>query len=126
MRKIIIMMILGVFFQACTVGNDIISDVKQVRATHKNANIDISDITGKYIAFGQHRDVVENYLKANNFSIYLQPAASDNTVPIIAIYNGCRMGFINFFGFYDEVKIVVVFENDAVKRVEGKLIYRAL
>lgn len=126
MKKMIIVVTLSVIFQGCTVSNNIISDIKQLRGKNNTANIDISNIARKYIAVGEHKSTVENYLMTNGFSLYYQSVAPDDTVSLVAVYDGSRIALIKFFGFYDEVRITIVFENNVVKSVNGKLIYLAL
>lgn len=104
--------------------NDIVDDVRLVRESNKDANIDISEIAKKYILIGTKKSVVESYLKERNFVLNNQPIAADKSQTLVAIYVENSL-FANV-GFHDEIRIIVVFENELVKSIGGKLIYRAL
>ena len=103
--------------------NDIIGDIKQVRQSNKDANIDVSGIVRKHILVGTDRKVVEDYLKARKFTLNEQPTAADGSQTLVAIYTDKAL--INV-GFHDEIRVIVVFSKNTVKSAGGKLIFRSL
>ncbi|HWV14192.1 MAG TPA: hypothetical protein VN030_02090 [Cellvibrio sp.] len=110
-------------FQGYALAGGIVDDVKQVRQSNREAVIDISDIAKKYISLASAKNSVEDYLQAQKFALHNQPMALDGSQTLIAVYAEKRL---LDFGFHDEIRVVVVFVNDKVVRVNGKLIFRAL
>ncbi|GGY24448.1 hypothetical protein GCM10011289_30080 [Paludibacterium paludis] len=126
MKKLATAILAGVFFivQGCAMANDIVGDIKKIRESNKDANIDISGIVKKYILVGTHKAAVENYLKEHKFSLNDQPIAPDRLQTLVAVY--VERNMLTSVVFHDEIRVIVVFENGVVKTAGGRLIYRAL
>lgn len=126
MRRMINVILAGFFivFQGFAIANEIFFDVKKVRKSNKSAIVDISEIVNKYISFGAQKISVDSYLKKNKFALNYQPIAPDRSQTLVALY--VEGSLLTSVGFYDEIRVIVVFENGIVKRADGKLIYRAL
>ncbi len=115
----------AVFFFIChgsAMAAEFVEDVRQFRATNKDASADISEIARKYIAAGQPQEAVERYLKARKFSLNYQPAAAGKAQMLVAVHAGKGPGI----GFHDEIRVIVTFENGLATSVNSRLIYRAL
>ncbi|HEY0586534.1 MAG TPA: hypothetical protein VGD52_10395 [Pseudoduganella sp.] len=111
-------------FHAGAIAADFVDDVKQFRATNKDASADISEIAKKYIAVGQTKEMVERYLTAQKFSLNYQPIAADQSQTLVATH--VEKSLAGSIGFHDELRVIVVFENGLARSVSSKLIYRAL
>lgn len=122
-KRFVFLLMAGLIFQGCAMAGDIVGDVKQVRQDNKEANIDVSDIVKKYISLSADRSAVEDYLKAQKFTLNNQPISSDGSQALVAIYS--EKSLLNF-GFHDEIRVIVVFVNNKVDRSSGTLIFRAL
>jgi len=100
------------------------SEAKGVRQSNKDANIDISDLVTKHIPAGTTKEAVESFLQRNKFSLNYQPIAPDKSQTLIAIF--AEKSLRTSFGFHDEIRVIIVFENGITKRASGKLTYRSL
>jgi hypothetical protein len=130
MKKIIFMM--GVCFfitlQGCDAGNNgtsenIMSEARQVWIKNKYADVNISGIASKYISPGKKKEEVDQYLKANGFTLHYYPATIKK--PEILLASRDIREIFNIFGSH-EVRIVVEFENDIVKVARGWLFYHTI
>jgi len=143
MKKAMAAIIAGflVIFQGCIMTGNIVSDAKQVRASNKKADIDISEIVQKYIPVGSKKETVDSYLMANKFSLYYQPKekldhdlrvnksyVTDTLQVLFATYKPplTSSGWYTNPFFYDVIRVVVVFEDDTAREVTGKIIIRSL
>ncbi len=123
-KRFIFLMITGLMiFQGYAIAGGIVGDVKQVRQANKEENINISDIVKQYISSSADRNTVEDYLRTQKFALNNQAVASDGSQTLVAIY--AEKSLLNV-GFYDEIRVIVVFVNNKVDRVTGKLIFRSL
>ncbi|WP_426167535.1 hypothetical protein [Pseudoduganella sp. R-34] len=109
--------------QGSAMAAEFVDEVKEFRSTNKEASADISEIARKYIAAGQSQETVEHYLKAQKFSLNYQPVAAGKVQTLVAVHAGKGADSI---GFHDEIRVIVTFEHGVAKRVNSRLIYRAL
>lgn len=103
---------------------NLVTDIEQLRQHDKAAQIDIGVIVQKHIALHTARKDVERLLLAQDFTLHDQPEAADKTRTLIAVRK--EKGLIARLGFHDEIRVVIIFDNDKVKQASGLLIYRAL
>ncbi|AVR95894.1 hypothetical protein C9I28_09230 [Pseudoduganella armeniaca] len=103
---------------------NLVTDIEQLRQHDKAAEIDITAIVQKHIAPNATRKDVERLLLRQDFTLHEQPEAADKTRTLIAIRK--EKGLIASLGFHDEIRVVIIFDNDKVKQASGLLIYRAL
>lgn len=122
-RFIFLLMTGFIFFQEHAIAKDIVDDIKQVRQSNKEANIDVSDIVKKYIPSSADRSTVEDYLKTQKFTLHNQPTAPDGSQTLVAVYSENKWFDL---GFHDEIRVIVVFINNKVDKSSGKLIFRSL
>ncbi|WP_146171892.1 hypothetical protein [Pseudoduganella armeniaca] len=112
------------FFQGNAMAANLVTDIEQLRQHDKAAEIDITAIVQKHIAPNATRKDVERLLLRQDFTLHEQPEAADKTRTLIAIRK--EKGLIASLGFHDEIRVVIIFDNDKVKQASGLLIYRAL
>lgn len=126
MKRLLANLLMGfiLVFQGASMANELVDEVKQVRESNKSATVDISHIVKRYITVGARKIVVESFLKEHKFDINDQPISPGGSQTIVAIY--VEKNILASFGFHDEIRVIVFFENEVVKSATGKLIYRAL
>lgn len=111
-------------FQGPAMAANLVTDIEQLRQRDKAAQIDITAIVQKHIAPHTARKDVEHLLRTQEFTLHEQPEAADKTRTLVAIRK--EQGVIASLGFHDEIRVIIVFDNDRVKQASGLLIYRAL
>lgn len=111
-------------FQGPAMATTLVTDIEELRQRDKAADIDITAIVQKHIAPNTARKDVEHLLRAQEFTLHEQPEAADKTRTLIAVRK--EKGVIASLGFHDEIRVIIVFDNDKVKQASGLLIYRAL
>lgn len=104
--------------------SNLVTDIERIRQADKSAQIDISSTVQAHIAIGTARKQVESLLLQQDFTLHEQPEAADKTSTLIAVRK--EKGLIASLGFHDEIRVVIIFDNDKVKNASGLLIYRAL
>ncbi|WP_175016862.1 hypothetical protein [Massilia sp. YMA4] len=111
-------------FQGAAMASNLVTDIERIRQTDKSDQIDISTTVQSHIAAGTGRKDVERRLQQQGFTLHEQPEAADKTRTLIAVRK--EKGLIASLGFHDEIRVVIIFDNDKVKHASGLLIYRAL
>ncbi len=101
----------------------IVVDARQVRETNNNADIDISSFIQKHIHVGSHQETIQKQLQKEGFTLYDEALKPDGSQTVIAIYKDKGVTGV---GFYDEIRVIVEFKNNAVKNSSGRLIFRSL
>lgn len=104
--------------------SNLVTDIEQIRQADKSAQIDITSTVQSHIAIGASRKGVEHLLLQQDFTLHEQPEAADKTHTLVAIRQ--EKGLAASLGFHDEIRVVIIFDNDKVKQASGLLIYRAL
>ena len=105
-------------------GSDIRSDIALMRATDKSQTVNLDAIVSQYIHPGMGRAAVEHYLSTNDFKLYPVAASQPGGAAFVAVRKD--RGLMAFFGFFDEVRIVVDVEKDAVVKATGTLFSHSL
>ena len=100
---------------------DLITEVKAVRASNNGVDIDVSAIAAKYILAGVRQDEVEHYLTGLGFKIYPQPPKTDGTQTLVAILRH-RQTPIS----HDQVRLLVVLSKGVVSSVSGRLRFQSI
>jgi hypothetical protein len=113
-----------VLCQGAAMASNLVSDIEHIRQADKSAQIDITSTVQSHIAIGTAKKQVESLLLKQDFTLHEQPEATDKTRTLIAIRK--EKGLIASLGFHDEIRVVIIFDNDKVKHASGQLIYRAL
>lgn len=122
-RSFLLLLITGLFsFQGFSMAEGIVSDIKKIRRSNADANIDVSEVVKKYISVAADKNGVESYLRAQKFQLHNQPLTSDGTQTLVAVYSD---RYLNI-GFHDEIRVIVVFIDNKVVSTNGKLIFRSL
>ncbi|MFB0826322.1 hypothetical protein ACEU07_13665 [Chromobacterium violaceum] len=126
MRKMLLLVIVILFycFQGVAMAESIFEAVQQFRKENKEADVDISIIARRYISIGKEKREVERYFRQNEFVFNDLPVSPEGGDKILAVY--VKKGLKSFFGFHDEIRIIVVFNEGRVVDVSGRLIYRSL
>lgn len=99
----------------------LVSEVATVRENNRYAVIDITMIAEKYIPSGVGYLAARNVLDGEGFEIFEMPNNEDG-LQVIAKRKLETKGSL----FCDEIKLIVVVENDRVKSYRGGVIYRSL
>ncbi len=108
--------------QGCSERRDIVSDVWELRKENRYAKVDISSIVQKYILVGTSKSDVEIYLKSHGFKWEDKTNPLDDSRLVARYY---EKSFSAMLGFYDEIRVIVEFENKVVKNAEGWLFFHA-
>ncbi len=107
-------------------GDDIASDAQALRETNRAANLDLKPIVHKHIPAGAAKKLVELNLKNQGFELYYRVGdKGDRTSELFAI-RPMKKRLSTLFGVDEEIRLIVVFNNDMVKTASGKLIYRGV
>lgn len=123
MKKLsIICMTALLFINFPDVRDDIVSDSIAATKSAPSDKAVLAPIVQKYIPPGMPRHEVEDYLRDQRFVLYVEkPAAASATSTLYARYK--KQTFFPLFGVDEEIHLVVVFVNNAVKSASGKYIY---
>ncbi len=103
-------------------GSSLLGKLREIREKDNSASIVVTGVVKGYVAKGMRTEKALNILKDNGFDIHEVPRDKGGVVYVaVSPLNGK-----SFFGFYDEVKVVVYTDGDVVAGLSAKIIYRGL
>jgi len=128
----------GWYSQGCVMPGDIVRHVKQIRTLNRKAHIDISETIQEYIPVGSKKETAYSHLTANKFSLYYEPIVGERNLErfyvkeiglnptdksqLLTAHYKILCGVLS----YDEIRIIIFFEDGIAKKVIGKLFFHSL
>jgi hypothetical protein len=124
MHKKITPLLFAAFFSFNSMAAEIniLDEAQVLRKKDRSANIEISQLTEKYLPKNMPEKAAIDYLSKLGFVIFVQKNKSPEENSIAAVFSKTN----SLTGFGDEIRIFVNFSNGKVKNSSGKIIFRSL
>jgi hypothetical protein len=106
---------------------DLMSEVRKLRESNRQADVNISQLAQKYIKQDENRAAVLEYFNQHGFKVYEEAKPEKGVTTVVGSHNLEPGNVISrLLGFYDEIRVIATLRNGAVFKVEGFLFYHAL
>lgn len=99
------------------------SEVQALREKNHAAELDLAPIVVKHIPPGSDKKRIESKLKDQGFELYYSADNDAQSSELLAIRTTNKR-FPTLRGINEEIRLIVVFNNDMVRSAKGRLFYR--
>jgi hypothetical protein len=103
--------------------DDIASEAAALHEASTADQLDLQTIVQKHIPSGARQEVVEEILDDQGFELYYEVGKRDGQ-PREVFASRPMKRIASWFGAGEEIQLIVVFQDDVVRTVTGKLINR--
>lgn len=117
MRFLVGLIVLG---STAVIANDLESEIVALRSADSSTKINVTRIVSSHILIGVNKHEALNYLVSKKFRLHFEKPVDDreHVVASKEIRKWYRLGF-------DEIRIVIEFNQDKAENVEGWLFYHS-